>query len=145
MTPAAKYHDLADRAQEMHAAALARHYGVTDSTMWKALKCRGIKAIPAPKAIQVHNAEIGRRARAIKFRNQHKAVALTDHRAKTQADLAADHLRRLSSVWRCNENGSPNPKGKFWRRGWAILTDAELIARAVAKGFDPSAWMRVAA
>jgi hypothetical protein len=43
---------------------------------------------------------------------------------------AADYLRRFGPVYRCNSVGRPDIAGKFWRRGSAVLTSAELIERA---------------
>jgi len=52
------------------------------------------------------------------------------HRDMSQAGQAADYLRQFGAVWRCTETGRPDHKGKFWRRGHAVLSDAEIIERA---------------
>lgn len=70
-----------------------------------------------------------------------------DHakRDMTRAGQAADFLKRWCPVYRCDERGRACTRGDMWRRGNAVLTDAELIERAEAKGFDADAWKRVAA
>jgi predicted nucleic acid-binding Zn finger protein len=58
---------------------------------------------------------------------------------------AADYLRRFGEVIRCDANGKPQPKGKFWRRGGRfVLTDEEIIQRAIRNGWRPDAWKEVA-
>ena len=52
------------------------------------------------------------------------------HRDMSEAGQAADYLRQFGAVWRCTPTGRPDPKGKFWRRGHAVLSDAEIIERA---------------
>lgn len=58
---------------------------------------------------------------------------------------AAQHLRRFCAVYRCGERGGADTKGGFWRVGNAVLTAAELMERAVRRGWDPDAWSRLAA
>ena len=48
-------------------------------------------------------------------------------------DHAADTLRKFGAVYRCDERGKVNTKGKFWRFGNVILTPDELIQRAERK------------
>jgi len=66
-------------------------------------------------------------------------------RDMTRAGQAADYLRRLSSVFRCDANGRAKTNGKFWRRGSATLTDADLIERAEDRGWNPHAWKALSA
>lgn len=56
---------------------------------------------------------------------------------------AVDHLRRFGAVYRCGPNGGADTKGKFWRRGSAVLTDDEVLERAVRNGFVADEWSRV--
>lgn len=65
-------------------------------------------------------------------------------RAKGVADMAAQHLRRDAPVFRCDVNGAANPKGKCWRYGNAVLTEAELIAKAERKGWSADSWRELA-
>lgn len=51
------------------------------------------------------------------------------------AGQAADHLRQFGSVYRCDANGKASPKGTHWRRNNAVLTDAEIMARAERLGW----------
>jgi hypothetical protein len=52
-------------------------------------------------------------------------------------DLAANHLRRLTSVFRCDETGKIDPVGTHWRYGTRILERFDLIKLAIDKGADP--------
>lgn len=73
------------------------------------------------------------------------AVATEIHRDTSVAGMAADHLRRIAPVYRCDERGRQDVKGALWRVGNGILTDAEVIARAERKGWQSDAWQRLAA
>lgn len=48
-------------------------------------------------------------------------------------DAAADTLRKFGAVFRCDERGRADHKGKLWRFGNVVLTGDELIARAERK------------
>lgn len=65
--------------------------------------------------------------------------------ALSYAGEAAEYLKKYGPVTRCNEAGRFDPKGSMWRRGSTVLTDDEVIERAVAKGFDREAWRKLAA
>lgn len=70
-----------------------------------------------------------------------------DHRARIaglSAVDAADFLRRVAPILRCNPDGSLNPRGTHWRRGSAVLAAEDVIERALAKGWNPDAWRLVA-
>lgn len=45
-------------------------------------------------------------------------------------DDAADVLRHYGPVYRCDEKGKADQKGRYWRAGMVILTPDELLARA---------------
>ena len=45
-------------------------------------------------------------------------------------DDAADVLRHYGPVYRCDENGKADQKGRYWRAGMAILTPDDLLSRA---------------
>lgn len=62
----------------------------------------------------------------------------------SRAGMAADYLRKYGAVYRCTPMGAADLKGSHWRRGSAILTDAEIVERAEYNGFDADAWKRVA-
>lgn len=62
------------------------------------------------------------------------------------AGRAADYLRRFGSVYRCDAQGNQLSDGFFWCRGGRfVLTDDEIIERALRNGFDPGAWERLVA
>jgi hypothetical protein len=66
------------------------------------------------------------------FRNvAHAPACVTRHeRDMSAAGQAADYLRQFGAIYRCGETGKACVSGKFWRRGNAVLSDAELIERA---------------
>jgi hypothetical protein len=69
-----------------------------------------------------------------------------EHRDFSVAGQAADFLRRLGPVVRCDAAGRFDPKGDHWRRGSGLpLTADEVIARATRNGWAPDAWARIAA
>lgn len=51
-------------------------------------------------------------------------------RDMSPAGQAADYLRKFGPVYRCDVRGRPLADGFFWRRGNAVLSDAEIIERA---------------
>jgi hypothetical protein len=60
----------------------------------------------------------------------HKPARVEIYRDQSPAGLAVTYLRKLSPVYRCNENGRHDEAGKFWLRGHTVLTDADVIERA---------------
>jgi len=58
----------------------------------------------------------------------HKAIINT--RPRSIWDDAADVLRRFFPVYRCDEKGRADLKGRYWRVGMVILTPDDLLARA---------------
>lgn len=56
-------------------------------------------------------------------------------RDMSEAGQAADFLRRLGPVYRCNALGRADFTGSMWRYGNVILSSADLIARAERKGW----------
>lgn len=68
---------------------------------------------------------------------------------RTQTDcsrpgMAAEYLRRFGPVYRCTALGRFDLKGDMWRRGSVVLTDDEIIDRALANGWAPDAWKAIA-
>lgn len=62
---------------------------------------------------------------------------------RSKAEDAAEYLRRFGPVYRCDERGAAKQGGAMWRRGSAVLTDAELIERAYANRWNPDAWKQI--
>ena len=144
------YSDLPKLAETMYMAEIARHYGVSYGSMCKTCYRLGIKPIKQTIEQKREVAAIAcAAARAAKpmsprLRTQFKTIDITNHRPKYQDDLAAEYLRKFTHVYRCNERGSPDLKGKFWRYGGTVKTPEELIDKAHFKGWDEHAWRRAA-
>lgn len=118
--------DLAARVVGLNYTEAARELGVCTSVARRFMQEAGIDPAPV-KRTTTHLPKLPDFQR-------------TDDRYQRDMSIvgqAADHLKRISAVWRCNERGSPDPAGKLWRRGSAILTDEELLERARFKGFEP--------
>ncbi|MGN6290413.1 MAG: hypothetical protein ACTHNA_14255 [Sphingopyxis terrae] len=94
-------------------------------------------------AIRTKAISIGLRKSSGTFTRDVRASFHGQH-AKGVADMAAQHLRRIAPVFRCDADGAANPKGKCWRYGNTVLTEAELMARAESKGWDADAWRKIA-
>lgn len=62
---------------------------------------------------------------------------------RSKAEDAAEYLRRFGPVYRCDERGAAKQGGAMWRRGSAVLTDADLIERAYANRWNPDAWKQI--
>ena len=62
------------------------------------------------------------------------------HRDVSRPGLAADFLRRFGPVYRCGPNGRPMTNGLHWNRGGHVLTDEEIISRAIRNGWKPESW-----
>lgn len=74
------------------------------------------------------------------------AMVAPVYRDMSLVGRAAEHIRPLAPIVRCDEDGRINPSGKFWLRGGRyIKTDAEVLDLAYRKGFDPDAWKRLGA
>lgn len=86
-----------------------------------------------------------RRAGYAYFR-QVQPRALPDARDCSRAGLAAQYLQKFGSVVRCDAEGRVDPRGTHWLRGGRfVLTDEEIMDRARRNGWDPDAWMEIAA
>lgn len=66
-------------------------------------------------------------------------------RDMTRAGQAADHLRRLDPVRRCDASGEYAQTGDHWHFRGRVYDAAGIIERAERAGFDPDAWARIAA
>lgn len=120
--------DFMQVAQTMTKAALCRHYRCSDRVVMRWLAEMGAtclvytpipprKVASAPKLRPV--LQPGARPRQIAQTN------------KTMFDLAADVLRRERfHVHRCNERGGFDMRGQYWRCGYSVMTDDELLIRA---------------
>lgn len=60
-----------------------------------------------------------------------------------RVSIAAKYLQRTRPVYRCNEAGGFGGT-THWRCGREVMTDAALVAKAVAMGWDADEWRRVA-
>ena len=147
------YSNLPELAETMYMAELARHYGVSYGAMCKTCHRLGVHPI---KQTEEQKREVAIRACAAaraaqptrlspRLRTQFHTAGVTDHRAKTTADLAQEFLQKECAVFHCTEDGKPDQKGKFYKRGSRILTPDELIAMATRKGWKPESWKALAA
>ncbi len=123
--------DFAERAAEMHRTALCDHYNADESIVRRWVIESGIEPIayahrPGQRKLRASRTGGGMRANLKAV----GAINLATVRNWSDADDAAAKLRKFGPVHRCDEQGRFDIAGHFWRAGWAILTDAEIIERA---------------
>lgn len=115
--------DFAQIAPTKGIVALAEHYGISHKTIKRWINETGIQAKPCNRG------PVTAKAKQNIARILPRQIVQT--RTSTIYDDAADTLRRERfPVNRCNERGGFDPKGKFWRVGWSVLTNDELLDRA---------------
>lgn len=117
--------DFAVIAPAMSFQRLKAHYGCGYATLTRWLRETGIThGKPAPKQGKIKPFVVAR----------HPGYAnLALFKTADAEDLAADTLRKFGAVFRCDERGRADHKGKLWRFGNVVLTGDELIARAERK------------
>lgn len=120
--------DFAEMASWMHRARLIQHYACNDEILRRWIEESGV--YPAPWVSPAKRKK-GQPGRIIHFKQT--GPSLASIRTWDAADEAANKLQKFCPVHRCDENGVANIVGKFWRVGWSVLTDAELIERANRK------------
>jgi hypothetical protein len=130
-------------------------YAPPRDDLWTHDDIRRLKSLYSGSSLNDIAATLGRTVSAVKA----KAVALGLRRATGQfapdrapqisgrtqgvADMAAQHLRRDAPVFRCDADGAANPKGKCWRYGNILLSEAEMMAKAERKGWNADGWREV--
>lgn len=70
-----------------------------------------------------------------KFHTAPREGGIPERDCRIDAD-AAHYLRRWTPIYRCDLGGKYDPNGGYWRSGNAVLTAAEIIARAENKGWQ---------
>lgn len=154
---------------------LEKHYGVSKHTVvrWRA-ECgaphpaRALRPAPAhfasaarqhslakletlfgvgPVVVRRWLKEAGVRRRPLTVaRVNYKPAPVIKHVEGSLAGRAVDEcLQKLGPVYRCTETGRPDKTGIHWNRGGRVLTDDDVIDRAVRNGWSASAWERIAA
>lgn len=130
--------NFADIQQGKSILELCRYYGRNKKTIRRWLAEIGVDRAEARRSYATKPTRCARHI--LPF----VAPTTVPARITTDAGRAATFLQHYGAVYRCNERGSPDIVGNRWRRGSAILTDAELIERAERLGWDADAWKRVA-
>lgn len=136
--------DLAERAAEMTMTQLAAHYGRSDYLIRAWLKEKGLRA----KAARMGTGKRGPGSSGWKSFGQRASgdwTKLHDNRDCSRAGMAAKYLGRLGPIYRCDARGKPLPDGFFWNRGGFVLSDDEVIERALRNGWREHEWRDLAA
>jgi hypothetical protein len=149
--------DFAQVAATRSVLDLRKHYGVGERTIRRWLAEAGIvrtracrfggREMPA-RAVKVATpkADSTRPSAARSVWRQPGPRPLPDARDNSRAGMAAQYLQKFGPVFRCNAEGRLDPRGTHWNRGGrTVLTDDEIMERARSKGWDPDAWMEIAA
>jgi hypothetical protein len=117
--------DFLDVLHRLGSQGAAKHFNASLSTVTRWRLEAGLK---------LH--ERARRVKSGGFQKQRGLIASgLPQRDVTLPGQAADFLRQFGSVWRCDLKGKPSVKGTHWRRNLAVLSDDELMARAVRLGW----------
>lgn len=121
--------DFAEIAPTLGLVALSKHYGISHKTIKRWMNETGVKAKPHVP----HERSQPKRKfnRVVRIRPGDFQISRT--RVTTIYEDAANVLRAYTAVYRCNERGGFDVKGKFWRAGNIILTPDELLERAARK------------
>lgn len=139
--------DLAERAAEFTMHGLSRHYGTTHKVATRWCKEAGLtplaRPLKVPKPPKVMPVKAKRLVSApAKLPPAAPAAPVHDG---SRAARAAEYLRRRDAVFRCGENGKPDPKGAYWFTCSRIFTPEQLVERAEGRGWQPDAWRQVVA
>lgn len=144
--------DFAELAARMVLTELADHYDINHKAVERWFRDTGVPRLVRPRGrpriatatkkptvrLAVHRSFAGPKSSFINRLNRDDSLE----------GQAADHLRHYCAVYRCTEKGGvvdDRASLTHWRYGNAVLTGAELVARAERMGFDPEAWRRIAA
>jgi hypothetical protein len=128
--------DFAEIAPTMSQTSLSIYYGVDHKVIRRWVKETGVSSQPSrlgprlgqPRMPAAPKPKV--KAANWRFAGGNKPVAVSST-SKTMLDLAADTLRRERfTVYRCDERGRFDLKGKYWRIGFSVLTGDELLERA---------------
>ena len=141
-----KYPGLDEYCKNETIRELAERFGVGHEAMRTVLKKRGLVAKKAARPRSFQRTQPERKVHYTP-RATRGAAPLVDNRAKTIADLAADHMRRFAPVYRCREDGTPDFVGQHYCYGRRVKTADELMSLARRHGWKPETWadLRVAA
>lgn len=125
-------------------AAVGARFRLSDKTVTRMRRETGVRA-PNPKVARASAGKDEPKRKVLPRRAPGKVptARVPAGGDGSLASRAADFLRPLCPIYRCDVLGTPMADGAFWLRGRAILTDEELIERARARGWDPDAWRRV--
>lgn len=123
-------------AQAMTHRQLAEHFGRGKLAISAWCKHLGIKPVPEKRVYHAPHV-VGRADRAF-----HRTTPVI--RDETRIGRAVDFLRHYGPLYRCGPGGAAMTKGLHWNRNGFVLTDAEVIERAVRLGWDADSWKRVA-
>lgn len=126
--------DWETNATVMRADELKALYGVSD---WLITRWRKETGIRGP----------GRRPdKRPSARRNFRQAPISVKRDTSVAGRAVDEcLQKLGRIFRCDADGTANPKGTHWNRNGFILTDDDVIQRARRNGWSPDDWERIAA
>lgn len=111
----------------------AEHYGVARGTARRWDRETGVdtgRAALPPRVVpqsMVYGARRTARKPTVPLDRAHVDI--------TPVGRAVDYLRRYGPVFRCSSTGRAVDAGDHWRRGPAILTDADVIQRAERLGW----------
>jgi hypothetical protein len=130
--------DFAEFAPIESSRELTVRYETSSDTV---ARWRREKGIPAPHFVHTEETKPKRHYRRAV---EQRLSIVMDNRDGSEASRAQSWLQRFYPVWRCDPEGTFNPKGTHFRCDGIIRTSDEMIERAKRKGFDQDEWRRAA-
>lgn len=134
-------------ARDMTLAEAAKHFGISikRAMRYKRELGMGVAKEHGRRASQPFRRAMPERASVRPYRGK-KMAALASQRDDSHAGQAADFMRRRGwVVFRVDDRGQPNAKGRRFQVGRLTLSIDELIEMAETKGFEPARFWDVAA
>jgi len=127
--------DFADKHGQMTVADLCAHYAAGKATVRRWASELALRKQPFGTGRPKGSKSVTT-AKLLPF---HKPAPVPLMRDLSVAGQAADYLRRLGPVIRCDAAGKYDPAGSHYRRGSTVLTAGEIIARAERLGWRQAA------
>lgn len=124
--------DFPEVIRRLGSKGAAKHYNCSLSHITEWRRKAGLRFRERMRPSLLAGTAIAHRAHR---RHSPRAIAHLARTCLTQADEAAEFLRKFGAVYRCTPEGIPSAKGSHWKRNFTVLNDEEIIGRAARLGW----------